>query len=73
MTLDVLSDDAMMFFIMSFAGGLGSLNENTSFPDLHFYAEANISNPNLLGGTAEEGPSSLFCSEGGSQSSVVLF
>lgn len=54
-TLDVLSDDAMMFFIMSFAGGLGSLNENTSFPDLHFYAEANISNPNLLGGTAEEG------------------
>ena len=47
--------DAMMFFVMSMAGGMSSFNENSSFPDLLFHAEADISNPNLLGGTADSG------------------
>ncbi len=52
-SLDVLTEDAMMFFVMSFAGG--GINENSTFPDLGFYAEAEVSNPNLLGGVADSG------------------
>ena len=53
--LDVLTDDAMQYFVFAFVGGMDNLNENTTFPELRFHAEANISNPNLLGGYAEEG------------------
>lgn len=54
-SLDVLTEDAMMFFVMSFAGGMDSINENSTFPDLGFYAKAEVSNPNLLGGVADSG------------------
>lgn len=58
--LEILSEDAMMFFVMSMAGGMSSFNENSSFPDLLFHAEADISNPNLLGGTADSGHFQVF-------------
>lgn len=50
----------MMFFVMSFAGMGGSINENSTFPDLGFYAEAEVSNPNLLGGVADSGGDVIF-------------
>eukprot|EP00435_Cladocopium_sp_Y103_P016410 s20_g4.t1 len=45
---------------MSMAGGMSSFNENSTFPDLLFHAEADISNPNLLGGTADSGHFQVF-------------
>eukprot|EP00439_Symbiodinium_sp_Y106_P037980 s4172_g4.t1 len=53
--LEVTTPDALMYFVMAFAAGPSAFDENATYPDVKFYAEAEVFNPNLLGGEADTG------------------
>ena len=57
--LEVVTPDALMELVMFAAGGMQG-DENTTFPEVKFYAEAEVHNPNLLGGEADPGDIQVF-------------